>query len=202
MAPARQRAYLQLFLGAITISDRDVEDSTEALQIVLCLSWLARLLDQASVNHAGRDLVGESCKMRRVRLAAGLSTPPSTEPVACSSTTAGLGWTGLPPSSPSALLRGRAGVLARRQTGEAGRTEASPDAAQHFDAATKILEEVDARNEYAKTLAAQADLRRRQGDVATASQLLERALAIFEKLGTLDEPARVRAAVAALQSQA
>lgn len=45
--PARQRAYLQLFLGAVTISDRHVEDPTEALQIVVCLSWLARLVDQA-----------------------------------------------------------------------------------------------------------------------------------------------------------
>jgi hypothetical protein len=45
--PARQRAYLQLFLGAITISDRHVEDPIEALHIVLCLSWLMRLVDQA-----------------------------------------------------------------------------------------------------------------------------------------------------------
>ena len=45
--PARQRAYLQLFLGAVTISDQRVEDPTEALQIVMCLSWLMRLVDQA-----------------------------------------------------------------------------------------------------------------------------------------------------------
>jgi hypothetical protein len=44
---ARQRAYLQLFVGAVTISERDVEDPTEALEIVACLSWLARLVDQA-----------------------------------------------------------------------------------------------------------------------------------------------------------
>jgi hypothetical protein len=45
--PARQRAYLQLFLGAIAISDRDIEDPAESIQIVSCLSWLARLVDQA-----------------------------------------------------------------------------------------------------------------------------------------------------------
>jgi tetratricopeptide (TPR) repeat protein len=89
--------------------------------------------------------------------------------------------------------------VAHRLLGESLVTEAPPAAAQHLEAATKFLEEVDARNEYAKTLVAQAELRRRQGDVTAASQLLERALAIFEKLGTLDEPARVRAVLAALQ---
>jgi hypothetical protein len=43
----RQRAYRRLFLGAVTIADRNVEDPAEALQIVLCLSWLARLVDRA-----------------------------------------------------------------------------------------------------------------------------------------------------------
>jgi DnaJ-domain-containing protein 1 len=58
---------------------------------------------------------------------------------------------------------------------------------------------VGARNEVAKVLVAQAALRRASGDAAGARGLLERALALFEALGTLDEPLRVRAALAALQ---
>jgi hypothetical protein len=45
--PARQRAYLQLFLGAVAISDCEVDNPVEAREIVACLSWLARLVDQA-----------------------------------------------------------------------------------------------------------------------------------------------------------
>lgn len=62
----------------------------------------------------------------------------------------------------------------------------------------RIFEAMGARNELGKALVAQAELSRANGDSAGARQLLERALAIFEKLGTLDEPARVRAALAAL----
>ena len=62
-----------------------------------------------------------------------------------------------------------------------------------------ILQEVGARNEVAKVLVAQAALCRASGDVAGTRALLERALALFEALGTLDEPLRVRAALAALQ---
>jgi hypothetical protein len=40
---------------------------------------------------------------------------------------------------------------------------------------------------------AQATLRHRAGDESGARGLLERALVAFEELGTLDEPARVRA---------
>jgi class 3 adenylate cyclase/tetratricopeptide (TPR) repeat protein len=71
-------------------------------------------------------------------------------------------------------------------------------AATHLESAARILEEVGARNEVAKVLAAQAELRRAAGDSPGACQLFEQALVIFEKLGTLDEPPRVRAALAEL----
>jgi hypothetical protein len=58
---------------------------------------------------------------------------------------------------------------------------------------------VGARNELAKVLVAQAQLRQRAGDQARARELLAQALGLFEALGTLDEPLRVRAALAALQ---
>jgi tetratricopeptide (TPR) repeat protein len=71
-------------------------------------------------------------------------------------------------------------------------------AAAHLGTAAAILEEIGARNEFAKVLAAQAGLRKAAGDVASARTLLEKALAIFEELGTIDEPSRVRAALAEL----
>jgi len=71
-------------------------------------------------------------------------------------------------------------------------------AADHLTAAVSILEDVGAPNELAKAMAARAELHRAAGDVATARKLLDGALALFEELGTLDEPPRVRAALAAL----
>jgi len=71
-------------------------------------------------------------------------------------------------------------------------------AAGHLDAATRILEDVGARNELARALATRAELERAAGDIAGARQFLERALAIFDELGTLDESARVRDTLAAL----
>jgi len=69
-----------------------------------------------------------------------------------------------------------------------------PDgAAAHLRNAMSILTAVGARNDIAKALVVQARLSQRLGDSDGAGKLLERALQIFEDLGTLDEPARVRA---------
>ena len=57
---------------------------------------------------------------------------------------------------------------------------------------------MEARNERAKALVALADLRKCEGNQAGAQELLDRALAIFEALGTLDEPSVVRSALAAI----
>ena len=71
-------------------------------------------------------------------------------------------------------------------------------AAEHLVAALAILEDAGVRNDVAKIFVAQAELRRAAGDSAGARALLERALAVFEELGTVDEPPRVRAALARL----
>ena len=91
----------------------------------------------------------------------------------------------------------------RRVEGEAERllsesliAEDPTGAADHLATAERILEEVGARNELAKALAARGGLRRAAGDVVSARKLLESALATFEELGTLDEPPRVRAELA------
>jgi tetratricopeptide (TPR) repeat protein len=90
--------------------------------------------------------------------------------------------------------------MAHRLLGESLAPDDAAGAARHLDEALRILEEVGARNEVARTLVAQADLRRAAGDRLGARPLLERALAIFESLGTLDEPVRVRAALVALET--
>ncbi len=91
--------------------------------------------------------------------------------------------------------------VAHRLLGECLAPE-SPAAADHLASAARILEELGARNDLAKTLAAQADVRRATGDRAGARQLLERALALFDALRTADEPARVRSAIVALDQPA
>ena len=89
--------------------------------------------------------------------------------------------------------------MAERFLGESMATENPTAAGEHLEAAARILQEVGACNEVAKVLVAQAVLCRVSGDEAGARALIERALALFEALGTLDEPLRVRAALAALQ---
>ena len=68
-------------------------------------------------------------------------------------------------------------------------------AARHFETAIALLERVGARNQVAKALENQAALRRAGGDVSGAQALLERALDLFETLGTLDAIDRVRASL-------
>jgi hypothetical protein len=89
--------------------------------------------------------------------------------------------------------------VAGRLLGEVLASEDPAVAIGHLEAAARILEEVGARNQCAKVLVARAGLCQAAGDRAGARQLLERALALFKALGTLDEPPRVRTALAALQ---
>jgi tetratricopeptide (TPR) repeat protein len=93
----------------------------------------------------------------------------------------------------------RAEGVGERLLGEALIREDPGAAAGHLEAGMRILEEIGARHELAKALTARGDLYRATGDVGRARALLEQALAIFEDIGTLDEPPRIRAALAALQ---
>jgi class 3 adenylate cyclase/tetratricopeptide (TPR) repeat protein len=75
----------------------------------------------------------------------------------------------------------------------------APTAAEgHAERAIRILECVGARNDLAKAMVTLAAIRQKIGDAKTARQLLEQARAIFKRLGTLSEPARVEAAFVAL----
>src|SRR5256886_13460636 len=88
--------------------------------------------------------------------------------------------------------------VAERALGQALTGVESEAAAEHLEVWKAILEEIGARDEVARTLVAQAGLRRAAGDGRGARRLLERAATIFETLGTLDEPQRVRASLTAL----
>jgi hypothetical protein len=82
--------------------------------------------------------------------------------------------------------------------GECLAGEASAAAEDYVATATRIFEQVGARNDLAKAMVTRAALRQRAGDVTTGRQLLHQAHTIFRALGTLDEPIRVEAALAAL----
>jgi class 3 adenylate cyclase/tetratricopeptide (TPR) repeat protein len=89
-------------------------------------------------------------------------------------------------------------ALAERVLGDALTASDVAAAARHVDAAADTLEQIGARNDFARALTTRARVCEAAGDVPAARQSLERALAIFEELGTLDEPPRVRAALATL----
>jgi tetratricopeptide (TPR) repeat protein len=75
----------------------------------------------------------------------------------------------------------------------------TPSAAESYvEYAMDILERIGARNDLGRAIVTRAGLRHAAGDLATARDLLGRARAIFQQLGTLDEIARVEAAYAAL----
>jgi len=82
--------------------------------------------------------------------------------------------------------------------GECLAPEAPASAEPYVETAMGVLGRIGARSDLARAMATRAALRQAAGDVNAARQLLGRAYAIFEALGTLDEPARVKSALAAL----
>jgi tetratricopeptide (TPR) repeat protein len=68
----------------------------------------------------------------------------------------------------------------------------APLAAPHFERSTAILQQIGAENELALAYAGYGRLHQQQGNRAQARAYLTRALAIFERLGTLCEPDRIR----------
>ena len=88
--------------------------------------------------------------------------------------------------------------VAERLLGESFLPDDPARASGHVETAMRILREIGAQNELAKTLMSHAEIMRSRGECGQARQLLEQASEIFEAIGTLDEPARVRAALATL----
>jgi hypothetical protein len=74
-----------------------------------------------------------------------------------------------------------------------------PGSAEGYVAtAMTILERIGARNDLARVMVTQAALRQAAGDAEAARAFLDQASAIFDELGTLDEPVRLEAARTAL----
>jgi tetratricopeptide (TPR) repeat protein len=73
-----------------------------------------------------------------------------------------------------------------------------PLAASHFEKSIAVLREIQAENELALAYAAYGRLHKQQGDFTAARTYLTQALEIFERLGTLGEPEKVRQTLAAL----
>lgn len=68
----------------------------------------------------------------------------------------------------------------------------------HFERAIAVLAEIGAENELALALAGRGRRLGQHGDPSGARRDLTRALEIFERLGTLEEPERTREELAAL----
>ena len=68
----------------------------------------------------------------------------------------------------------------------------APLAALHFERSIAMLQQIEAENELALAYAGYGRLHQQQGDLAQARAYLTRALAIFERLGTLREPDQIR----------
>ena len=88
--------------------------------------------------------------------------------------------------------------VAHRMVGECLLTADPVTAESHLGVAVGILERVGAQNEIAKSWVTQAAIHTARGEAAVARTLLERALALFEELRTLDEPTRIRERAAVL----
>jgi class 3 adenylate cyclase/tetratricopeptide (TPR) repeat protein len=99
-----------------------------------------------------------------------------------------------------AIGYGHLEAIAHRLLGECLRPTDETAASQHLTVAVEALRRTGARNHLAKALVSQAALRRAQRDVSGARAALEESLAIFEEAGTLDEPRRVREALATLDA--
>jgi DNA-binding NtrC family response regulator/tetratricopeptide (TPR) repeat protein len=88
--------------------------------------------------------------------------------------------------------------VAHRVLGESLTADDGDAATVHLERAHRVLDETGARSELAKALVAEAGLRAARGDADDAHRLLGEAGRIFEALGTVDEPGRLRAALQAL----
>jgi tetratricopeptide (TPR) repeat protein len=84
---------------------------------------------------------------------------------------------------------------AHRLLGETALEVNSEEAANHFAKAIALFQETKAENELAMAYAGYGRLHRKEGNIPQAREYLTRALEIFDRLGTLIEPDKVRRAL-------
>jgi len=87
---------------------------------------------------------------------------------------------------------------AHRLLGEIALKTNPAQAAPHFEKSIAILREIKAENELALVYAGYGRFHKQQGQIAQAREYLMKALEIFERLGTLIEPDKVREPLAEL----
>jgi tetratricopeptide (TPR) repeat protein len=89
--------------------------------------------------------------------------------------------------------------LSHRLLGEIALETDPAQAATHFEKSIGIFRQIKAENELAMAYAGYGRLRRSQGEIARAREHLTKALKIFERLGTLIEPDKVKEELAELR---
>ena len=88
--------------------------------------------------------------------------------------------------------------LARLLLGEMSLETDPADARSHFDKSISVFQEIKAENVLAMAYAGMGRYHKKQGDLEQAREYLTQALEIFERLGTLVEPDKVRKELASL----
>ncbi|NIS62889.1 MAG: tetratricopeptide repeat protein [Proteobacteria bacterium] len=92
--------------------------------------------------------------------------------------------------------------FAQRLLGEIALKTDPARAAPYIEKSIAMLGEIKAENELAMAYAGYGRLHRQQGEIGQAREYLTKALEIFERLGTLIEPDKVREELAELPEQA
>jgi len=82
--------------------------------------------------------------------------------------------------------------FAQRLLGEIALKTNQEQVTSHLDKSIAIFREIRAENELALAYASYGRFYKQQGDMAQAREYLTRALEVFERLGTLNEPEKVR----------
>ena len=90
---------------------------------------------------------------------------------------------------------------AQRLLGEIALKANPAQAMSHFEKSITIFREIKAENELAMAYAGYGRLHKKQGEIAQAREYLKKALEIFERLGTLIEPDKVREELAELPKE-
>ncbi len=91
--------------------------------------------------------------------------------------------------------------FAQRLLGEIALKTNPTEAATHFEKSIAVLQEIKAENELALAYAGYGRLHKQQGKFGQAREYLTKALEIFERLGTLIEPDKVREELAKLAEE-
>jgi tetratricopeptide (TPR) repeat protein len=91
--------------------------------------------------------------------------------------------------------------FAQRLLGESVLETNPTQAVPHFEKSIAIFREIKAENQLAMAYAGYGRLHKQKGQIAQAREYLTKALEIFERLGTLIEPDRVREELAGLAEE-